>query len=96
MVPIQKSKAPFILGIVSIVVGLLIPVIGVICGIIGLVLANNGNKNLQEQEQLQASIETSFPTPEKPLNYKTETILNVIGIVFSVINWIAGIILLSS
>ena len=40
-----------------------------------------------------AIIEANTRQKESGLDYKTERILNIVGIVISVINWIAGILL---
>ncbi|MCP1638519.1 hypothetical protein [Streptococcus gallinaceus] len=48
-----KSKAPLVLGIVSIIFSLLIAIVGLICGIIGLVLSLNGKKATAHDYKLE-------------------------------------------
>ncbi|MGT2911266.1 hypothetical protein ACVR1I_06070 [Streptococcus cameli] len=77
MYPPKKSVAPLVLGILSMIFALLIPIVGLILGIIGLILSLNGNK----APQIDA-----LGNPVAPFNYKTEIILNSLGIVIAVAN----------
>lgn len=78
--PPKKSVAPLVLGILSIVFSLLFAIVGLILGIIGLVLSLNGSKS-------QAPA-VGLDQPAVPFSYKTEIILNSIGMIIAVGNMI--------
>lgn len=86
MYPPKKSVAPLVLGILAIIFGLLFALIGLILGIIGLVLALNDSKS---SEAFNQAISRNLPFA--PFNYKTEIILNTIGIVLAIANMVAAI-----
>ena len=68
---------------VSLVLGILSIVLGLLFPIVGIVLGIVG-----------LVLAISYQK-ESGLDYKTERVLAIIGIVVSVINWVAGIILMS-
>ena len=68
----------------SLVLGILSIVLGLLSPIVGLILGIIGLV-LSNSHQNQSG-----------LNYKTEKILNIVGIVISVLNWIAAIALIFS
>ena len=65
----------------SLVLGILSIVVGLLLPIIGLILGIIG------------LVLSNSHQKETQLDYKTERILNIVGIVISIINWIAGILL---
>ena len=66
----------------SLVLGILSIVLGLLSPIVGLILGIIGLV-LGNSHQNQSG-----------LNYKTEKILNIVGMVISVLNWIAGVVLM--
>ena len=66
----------------SLVLGILSIVLGLLFPIVGLVLGIIGLVLANSHQK------------ESELDYKTERILNIVGIVISVVNWIAGLILM--
>ena len=67
----------------SLVLGILSIVASLLLPVVGIVLG------------VLAIIEANSRQKESGLDYKTERVLAIIGIVVSVINWVAGIILMS-
>ena len=66
----------------SLVLGILSIVLGLLFPIVGLVLGIIGLVLANSHQK------------ESELDYKTERILNIVGIVISVLNWIAGVVLM--
>ena len=66
----------------SLVLGILSIVLGLLSPIVGLVLGIIGLVLANSHQK------------ESELDYKTERILNIVGIVVSVINWVAGLLLM--
>ena len=66
----------------SLVLGVLSIVLGLLSPIVGLVLGIIGLVLANSHQK------------ESELDYKTERILNIVGIVVSVINWVAGLFLM--
>ena len=66
----------------SLVLGVLSIVLGLLFPIVGLVLGIVG-----------VVLANSHQKESEP-DYKTERILNIVGIVISVLNWIAGVVLM--
>ena len=66
----------------SLVLGILSIILGLLSPVVSLILGIIGLV-LGNSHQNQSG-----------LNYKTEKILNIVGIVISVLNWIAGVILM--
>ena len=66
----------------SLVLGILSIVLGLLSPIVGLVLGIIGLVLANSHQK------------ESELDYKTEQILNIVGIVVSVINWVAGLLLM--
>ena len=67
----------------SLILGILSIVASLLIPVVGIVLG------------VLAIIEANSRQKESGLDYKTERVLAIIGIVVSVINWVAGIILMS-
>ena len=67
----------------SLVLGILSIVASLLLPVVGIVLG------------VLTIIEANSRQKESGLDYKTERVLAIIGIVVSVINWVAGIILMS-
>ncbi|MCY7217693.1 MULTISPECIES: DUF4190 domain-containing protein [Streptococcus] len=65
----------------SLVLGILSIVLGLLIPLVGLILGIIGLGLVNSHQK------------ETQLDYKTEKNLNIIGIVISIVNWIAGIIL---
>ena len=66
----------------SLILGILSIVLGLLSPIVGLVLGIIG------------LVLANVYQKEFGLDYKTERILNIVGIVVSVINWVAGLLLM--
>ena len=66
----------------SLVLGILSIILGLLSPVVSLILGVIGLVLANSHQK------------ESGLNYKTEKILNIVGIVISVLNWIAGFILM--
>ncbi len=66
----------------SLVLGVLSIILGLLSPVVSLILGIIGLVLANSHQK------------ESGLNYKTEKILNIVGIVISVLNWIAGVILM--
>ena len=66
----------------SLALGILSIVLGLPSPIVGLILGIVGLVMANSHQK------------ESELDYKTERILNIVGIVISVVNWIAGVVLM--
>ena len=78
----EKKKASLVLGILSIVLGLLSPVLGLLSPVVGLILGIIGLVLANSHEK------------QSELVYKTEKILNIVGLVVSVLNWILALVMI--